>query len=156
MANPFITQSFNNQLPFVPSVSAGDLIPISSQDMGVFAFVNMGTLAAYIQTLITLPTEFIQQFASPLTGALMVMNQTSDNAWLVISPLGTIATATIQLPGIDSAIDGQVVQLTTTQTITAVTFSATGCAFSGVPANITALLPRRFRFCKVFNTWFLV
>jgi len=156
MSNPFLTQPYNNQLPYVSSVSGGDLIPISSQDAGVFAFVNMATIAAYIQTLLTPVSYFFTQYASPLTGTTVTLNQASTNVFLIVTPAGTIAAATFALPASSVVLDGQVVYIVTTQTVTTATFTASGASLSGAPTTLTAAAPVRFIFNQLFNTWYKI
>jgi len=58
---------------------------------------------------------------------------------LVLNPAGTLATGTINMPA--SPLNGQIIHVTTTQTVTALTVSGNGNSISGAPSTITASLP---------------
>lgn len=97
------------------------------------------------------------QYAEPSTGNTVVVAATTGK--LLLKPSGTLATLTVTLPGAAAAQDGQLVSVSSTQTITALTLNAgSGATVSNTP---TALTPSatgaygyQFVFRKADSTWY--
>jgi hypothetical protein len=97
----------------------------------------------------------VLQYSAPLTGAgITVKNNTSA---VVIEPIGTIAALGLALPA--APVDNQVVSVSTTQTITALTTSAaapTGVNVSLVPTTMLANSQFSMIYRLANNKWYRV
>lgn len=114
-----------------------------------------------------LPAEwvaYLQQFVAPayyyqvpLTGfAITIPNSVTT---LILEPAGTLATGTVTLP--TAPTDGQVVRITSTQTITALTVSvASTQTVRNAPTtfvpSLTGLMGYEFIFVLSNATWYRV
>ena len=74
------------------------------------------------------------QRVSPLTGATIVVP--GADAIIIVTPAGTIAALTIQMPPQANLLDGNTVQLGSSQIITSLTF--TGGTVLGAPSTVPA------------------
>jgi len=144
------------RLPVTPVVTAGDLIPVFSQDAGITMAASMSTIAAYIQTLLN-PVNYVTNiYSNPTTGTVLPASTLTSNLWYVIQPLATIAALTVNLPINGTAIDGQTVLITSTQQITAITVLASGSTVIGAPVSIYTSVPATFKYVQVLNSWIKV
>jgi len=75
------------------------------------------------------------RYLIPLTGFTETLEGT-DNLHLVVTPAGTLATGTINLPASTEAIDKQTVLVSTSQEITALTVGGNGATVVGVPTTL--------------------
>lgn len=89
----------------------------------------------------------------PLTGFTITV---PDNcSCLALNPAGILATGTITMPA--NPIDGQEVELTTTQTVTALTLNANaGQTISGAVSTLTAISPCKYRYFLSITKWLKV
>lgn len=87
----------------------------------------------------------------PITGfAITVGNNIST---LLLNPAGTLATGTITMPA--TPVDGQIVRLATTQTVTALTLNANaGQTISGNVATLTAAAPATYMYNLSGTKWY--
>ena len=156
--NPYYLSGLNNgaQLPWSPTVSGNDLIPLYSQQSGIPMYATMSTFAAYIQTLLNPANYFLDVYATPLTGQTVNCPSNSTNQWVILTPVGALANLALVLPGLGFAIEGQVVQLVSTQTISALSVTAPGCTVNGSVAVFGADNPLSYRYNQVLNIWFRV
>jgi putative copper export protein len=136
-----------NQLTAVDSLSSGDLFPLWSQDKGDTRRVSASTLAAYVASVAALGKP-ASQYASPLTGATVAVT-VAGNAWLILTPAGTIAALTVTLP--QSPVDGDTLRVTSSQTITTLTLG--GGTVSGGPTTMGAATPFTLAYDGVNSLW---
>lgn len=87
----------------------------------------------------------------PITGfTITIGNNTST---LILNPAGTLATGTITMPA--TPIDGQEVQITSSQTITALTVSPNAAqTISNAPTTLTAGIGYKFIYHVAGTNWF--
>lgn len=92
-------------------------------------------------------------YTAPSTG----FSQTISNAatYLIIEPAGTLATGTVTMPA--SPVDGQVVTIASTQTITALTHNPnTGQTLKGALTTIAADTNAAWLYKTSTTTWYRV
>lgn len=70
---------------------------------------------------------------------------------LVLNPAGTLATGAIDIPG--APTDGQVIEVSTTQTVTAFTVAASTTIRGGGLLTITPLIGLSWRYIASIATW---
>ena len=71
-----------------------------------------------------------------------------------LNPAGTIATLTVTLPASTLLIDGQILLLATSQTVTSLTLTAgSGTTVNGTNTTLTAAAPLMFVYSAASTTW---
>lgn len=93
------------------------------------------------------------EYLAPLTGfSITIPNYTS---LLILNPAGTLAAGTITMPA--AVFDGQIVSVTSSQTISTLTYTAnSGQTIIGAPTTITSTSPAKFVYRaanKTFYRW---
>ena len=84
----------------------------------------------------------------PLTGfTITIANNISS---LILDPAGTLATGTINLPA--TPIDGQIVRISSSQTITSLTVSGNGNTIKNAPTALTISATGSYGFTYIFHT----
>lgn len=145
-----------NQLSQLTTVSAGDLLPVYSQNNGDARKLAISALLTYFQQQFASPT-FATQAATPTTGFSIAVQQVSSNTWLLLTPAGTLAAGTITLPLNSVTPDGQELLVSSTQVITALSVSLNGAAAAnGFPTTLAANGFFRMRFYQPANSWYRV
>jgi CBS-domain-containing membrane protein len=74
-----------------------------------------------------------------------------DQQLLIINPAGALAVGAVALPG--SPTDGQVVEISSTKTVTALTVTASTTILGAGVLGITASTTLSWRFIQSINTW---
>ena len=145
-----------NQLSQLTTVSAGDLLPVYSQNNGDARKLAISALLTYFQQQFASPT-FATQAATPTTGFSIAVQQVSSNTWLLLTPAGTLATGTITLTLNSVTPDGQELLVSSTQVITTLSVSLNGAAAAnGFPTTLAANGFFRMRFYQPANSWYRV
>jgi hypothetical protein len=149
-----------NQLSSTDTLNAGDLVPVWKTNNGDTRKTSLTTLQAYMQANLTFPTvtgqaQFVVQYAAPVaTGFTVTLVSTSNNQWLILTPLAGYAAGTITFPPIASVVDNQEILIVSTQAVTALTISGNGATVSGAPAGISANAGLRFKFNALGSVWY--
>ncbi|HWD29282.1 MAG TPA: DUF2793 domain-containing protein [Rhizomicrobium sp.] len=90
-------------------------------------------------------------YQQPATGFAIAVSNTAGR--LILDPAGTLASGTITLPAAPK--DGQLLRLSTTQGITALTLApATGQSVVGAPATLGANTSAEFTYRAANTTWY--
>lgn len=141
------------------SLATADQVPVYTQSSGMRR-VSVSNLATKVAALApAVGDDKLTQYAAPsATGFTVTITPLTagQGVWLVLTPTGTLAAGTIALPASGSAVDRQEVLVNTTQTITALTVSASGLTVTGAPTTLAANGAFRMRFDAVLQTWFKV
>jgi hypothetical protein len=117
--------------------------------------MSVNQLITYFATNFANPT-FTVQTAVPTSGSTTAVTSTTTNTWLLLSPAGTLATATITLPAAASAVDGTVIIVNSAQEITALTVTSSGASVSGKPAGLLSGNSLTLRYNTAALTWYVV
>jgi hypothetical protein len=135
------------------TIAAGDYVAVSVS--GNDRKITITTLMTFLAGLISAPVDKVIQFESPVTGFSVDIEPPveGNSMWLVLTPTGTLATGTIILPVSGDATDGQEVLVCSSQTITALTVSATGLTVTGAPTTLAAGGSFLMKFDSVNSTW---
>lgn len=146
-----------NQLNAVDALSAADLVPIYSASNGDARKASLSVIAEYVQSTITVADDKVTQYAAPsTTGFAVQVNDSNQNAWLVLTPTGAFAAGTIKLPSLANAIDRQEILVNCTQAVTALTINGNGANVTGAPTSLAANGFFTLRFEAVTDTWYRV
>jgi len=139
-----------NRLTSATELSLSDLIPLWSASDQDTRKATFGALLTLMQDNLTLPTATLaQQFAAPATGETVVV-ETGDS-WLLLTPSGTLATLTVTLP--TDRTDGQIVRVTSSQILTALTVGGAGTTVNGAPTAMTANGFFTMAYSATLNVW---
>jgi hypothetical protein len=152
-----------NQLSTSDTLTAGDLLPIWRANNSDTRKTSLTTLQAFMQANLTFPSvaagvsQFVVQYAAPVaTGFTVTLVSTSNNQWLVMSPLGAYAAGTITFPPVASVVDNQEILIFSTQIVTALTISGNGATIAGSPGFISANGALRFKYNALGSVWYII
>lgn len=106
---------------------------VTNSDWRLTPFSAVKTLFQNAFSFLTAPTT---QYLVPLTGFTETLTGTAD-LHLIVTPAGTLATGTVNLPASTSAIDKQTVTVSTSQEITALTVGGNGATVVGGPTTLS-------------------
>ena len=102
-------------------------------------------------------TDPITQRNIPVTGATVAVTDDGNSYWLLLLPAGTLATLTVTLPAVANCVDGQTINVTSSQTITALTINGNGATdVIGEPTTMGATSPFTLKFDKTSLTWYKI
>jgi len=146
-----------NQLPVLNTISSGDQLPVYSPNNGDARRTSIGSLLTFFQQSFASPTLTTNLF-TPGTGFnIAVPTPVAQQQWMLIQPVGTLATGTVTLPLNTQTPDGTEVLVTTTQQITTFTLAANGAAqLYGAPTTLAAQDNFRVRYYQPTNSWYRI
>lgn len=148
-----------NQACSISDIQSGDKIRLYDTSNGDWRDSSIATLTAYIQANITVGKPvFNKEFSAPsATGFTVAVTDTSDNAWLILTPTAGFAAGTITLPAVANAIDNQEVLVNCTQVVTTLTIDGNGAtAVTGEPTTLAANDFFKLKYEAVTKTWYRV
>jgi hypothetical protein len=145
-----------NQLNAVDTPSGSDLLPLYSQANGDARKISLTNLANWLKTQFTVSDDKVTQYAAPLAGSTVLLTDTQNSVWLVLTPAGTLSALTLKLPLMANCVDKQEILVNTTQAVTTLTTDANGSSVIGAPTSLTANAFFRLRWDAVMKTWYRV
>lgn len=148
-----------NQLSLLSSVSAGDQLAVYAPSNGDTRRLAISSLLTYFQQNFASPTLATSHYVPSAGFSISVPTPVSEQQWLILQPVGTLATGTITLPLNTSTPDGTEVLLTTTQQITLLTIGLNGASSIygwASPGAFTAGAFMRLRFYSSTNSWYRI
>lgn len=142
--NSIVNGVCNQTIAAAPETSSRGYIPSDS-----------GLPGGQTPQTVLIPTSVMGggvQSVAPLTGASIVVSPGVAN--LILTPAGTIATATVTLPAAANLFNGQKLYIITSQTVTALTLTAgSGTTVNGTNTTVTAAAPLSFIYNQAALTW---
>lgn len=141
------------------TLTAASALPFYDPTNGADRRASVATLAELMAELLPQPGGLVTQYASPTaTGFTVTVSPPTDGAsvWLLLTPAAGYAAGTIVFPLVGDVNDGQEVLLTSTQSVSTVTWTGNGASVAGAPVGITAGSPLRFKFDRVTGAWYRV
>jgi len=115
------------------------------------AFTDLNTMLTELYAAQT-DLSTTMQTSAPTNGATVVCTDTNDNAHLVLTPAGTMATLTVTLPTNANSSTGQRVTISSAAEITAMTVSGSGLTV--LPATLPVPINGAVTYQKVAaNNW---
>lgn len=145
-----------NQLNAVDTPNASDLLALYSQSNGDARKLSLANFVAWLLTQITVTDDKVTQYAAPLAGTTVQVDDGGNSVWLILTPAGGLATLTVKLPLLANAVDKQELLINCTQVVTALTVDANGASVVGAPTALTANGFFRLRYDAVLKTWYRV
>ena len=141
----------------IDQIAGSDLLAAWSQANGASRKISFTNFLAWINTQgIEAQDNKITQYSAPLTGATLQINESGSSVWLVLTPAGTIAALTLNLPLNTAVTDRTELLVNSTQIVTALSFNANGATVVGAPTTLAANGFFRLRFDIVLQTWYRV
>lgn len=129
----------------------------AGNDSGQDYKYQSSALVSYVSANINVTDNKETQYASPsATGFSVSINDNSNSAWLLLTPLAGYAAGTIVLPALNNCVDKQEIIVNTTQAVTTLTINANGAQVVGAPTTLAANAYFTLRFDKLFSTWYRV
>jgi hypothetical protein len=146
-----------NQLNAADQVSGSDLLPLYSQANGDARKISLTNFLNWLESQqIATQDNKVTQYAAPLAASTTLLRDDQSSIWLILTPAGTIASATLKLPLVSNCIDRQEILVNCTQIVTALTIDANGGSVVGAPTALAANGFFRLRFDAVLKTWYRV
>lgn len=139
------------------SIGAASQIPFYDPSNGVDRRDSVTALAAIVATLLSTAAAPAAQYAAPnATGFSVQIAPVEDGAsvYLLLTPAAGYAAGTIVLPAQATCEDGQIVQVSCTQIVTALTVNGNGASVNGAPTTLAANAFFTLRFDGVFRAWY--
>lgn len=128
--NSLVNGVCNQTIAAGPATTGSELIPADTR-------LPNGQNPQTVLVPITVLRGGLTTLATPLTGASITT--TAQTSKLLLNPAGTIAALTIVLPAGSTLIDGQTLDVGSSQIVTALTLtSGTGTSIVGGPTTIAA------------------
>lgn len=135
-------------------VTAADVVPIASAQNGDDRGLTLAKLMAWLQGNLSFADgESVQQYAAPSTTGFNITVLQPDT-WLIITPVTLLATGTITLPSVRD--NQQWVQVSTSNTITALTVVGSGASVVGAPSGLLAGGFFTMAYDETTNAWYRV
>lgn len=146
-----------NQLSQMSQVSGADLLAVYSSNNGDARKLSISALLSYFQQTFASPTMATSVYV-PTTGfSIAVPTPVAQQQWMLLQPVGTLASGTITLPLNTATPDGTEVLITSTQIITTLTISLNGAtAANGAPTTLAANNFAHLRFVQSTNSWYRI
>lgn len=134
-------------------------IPFNDTQNGRDSKASLNDIAVVLQGLLTPLGERITQYASPNATGFNIQIAppvTGASMWLLLTPTAGFAAGTVTLPAKSTAIDGQEVQVSTTQAVTTFAVAGNGATVNGAPGTLAAGGFFTLRYEGVNGAWYRV
>jgi hypothetical protein len=138
----------------VDSISPSTLFAVNQN--GLDYNCTAAVVADFIEQNVTVNDGKVIQYSSPISASTVAISGTNNSVWLVLTPISTVASLTIQLPQVSGCVANQEVLVNTTQTITSLTVNLNGAVGGGVPTTLAANGFFTLRFEPVIQKWYRV
>jgi hypothetical protein len=125
-------------------LTAGPGITITNGDASVTISATLLPLRTQVET--PAATGFNVTVTSVVTGV-------TYDVWLLLKPTGAFATGTITLPAVGTCVDQQVVTVSCTQQVNALTVAGNGATVAGAPGVLSADSTFKLRYNLASTTW---
>jgi hypothetical protein len=146
-----------NQLPVLNTISSGDQLPVYSPNNGDARRTSIGSLLTFFQQSFASPTLSVNLYVPGSGFNITVPTPVSQDQWMLLQPVSTLATGTITLPLNTGVPDGTSVLITTTQEITSLTIALNGAtAIYGGVTFLGAGAATAIRFYQPTNSWYQI
>lgn len=139
-------------------ITAGSTLPFYDPANGADRRVSVTDLAVLLQTLLSSSAPAAQYSAPAATGFSVTVAPAvaGQSTWLLLTPAAGYAAGTVVMPDSATAVDGQEVSCTCTQSVATLTVSGNGATVNGAPASLSANGFFKLRFDGVFGAWYRV
>ena len=147
----------NIQTPVTPTLA--DRIALWATANGRTASTSLTLLLELFQDNLTFTDSSpATQYSAPLTGTTVAITDNDEDAHLILTPAGTIATLTITLPLNTNLADKQEVIVNSTQIVTTLTIDSNSATLSGTEASWLDTANNYFtlKYDLTLDTWYRI
>ena len=144
-----------NNLSQIDALGGGDQVPVYDSDAGTARKASLSQFVTYFKSAFASPDVDVI-ISSPIAGFNQVLAASTKSIWLILTPAGTLATGTVTLPPIADCFDGQMVLVTSTEPITALTVAGNGATVNGAPGALATDGFFELRYNTLLLSWFCV
>lgn len=126
---------------------------------GVARRASVQDLATVLAEILPTPGDLVTQYASPTGSGFTVTVAPPTNGasmWLLMTPAAGYAAGTVVFPAGAESVNGQELLITSTQSVSTVTWNGNGSSIAGAPSGITGGVPLRFRYDTVTASWYRI
>ena len=145
-----------NQLSSTSSLASGDQIPVYDASDGDARKASLSTLLSFIEANFANPDLETQTFAPTSNGFTVTATASTSSIWMIVNPTGAFATGTIQFPPDEDCFDGQVIVVTSSQAVAALTVDGNGATVAGAPSALGTNGFAQFRYQASATKWWCV
>lgn len=145
-----------NQLSSTSSLASGDQIPVYDASDGDARKASLSTLLSFIEANFANPDLETQTFAPTGSGFTVTATASTSSIWMIINPTGAFAAGTVQFPPDEDCFDGQVIVVTSSQAVTALTVDGNGATVAGAPSALGTNGFAQFRYQASATKWWCV
>lgn len=145
-----------NQLSSTSSLASGDQIPVYDASDGDARKASLSTLLSFIEANFANPDLETQTFAPTGSGFTVTATASTSSIWMIVNPTGAFAAGTVQFPPDEDCFDGQVIVVTSSQAVTALTVDGNGATVAGAPTTIGTNGFAQFRYQASVTKWWCV
>lgn len=140
------------------TITAASTLPFYDPNNGADRRGSVTELAALLQTLMSAPAPLAQYSAPVATGFSVTVAPAvaGKSVLLLLTPAAGYAAGTVVLPAVATAVDGQEVSCTCTQSVGTLTTNGNGATVNGAPTSLAANGFFTLRFDGVFGAWYRV
>lgn len=100
--------------------------------------------------------EALSQYSIPADGFNLQVTEGSEDVHVILTPAGTLATGTITFPNVSYLRDKQVILVTSTAEITALTVAGNGATLIGEPTTLPAEGYFTMKYDVMTTTWYRI
>lgn len=145
-----------NQLSSTSSLASGDQIPVYDASDGDARKASLSTLLSFIEANFANPDLETQTFAPTGSGFTVTATASTSSIWMIVNPTGAFAAGTVQFPPDEDCFDGQVIVVTSSQAVTALTVDGNGATVAGAPSALGTNGFAQFRYQASATKWWCV
>lgn len=139
------------------TITGSDLLAVWSQSNGASRKISFTNFLAWLDSqAIATQDNKVTQYAAPVTGATLQVQDDQNSIWLILTPTGTLSTLTLKMPLKSNVLDKTEVLVISSQIATTLSFDANGGTIIGAPTTIAANGFFTLRYDIVMQTWYRV
>ena len=144
-----------NRLSSVDTLQGGDQLPVYDTSNGDARKTSLTLLTDYVKGELGSDLNYFNQFAAPSANNFNVLlEQTGQSIWLVITPAGGLASGTVTLPNLGVLTDDQEIIIVCTNEVISFSIEANGATVEGAPTYLPAYSAFSLRYSLSQGTWY--
>ena len=144
-----------NRLSSVDTLQGGDQLPVYDTSNGDARKTSLTLLTDYVKGALGSDLNYFNQFAAPSANNFNVLlEQTGQSIWLVITPAGGLASGTVTLPNLGVLTDDQEIIIVCTNEVISFSIEANGATVEGAPTYLPAYSAFSLRYSLSQGTWY--
>jgi len=144
-----------NRLSSVDTLQGGDQLPVYDASNGDARKTSLTLLTDYVKSSLGSDLNYYNQFAAPSANNFNVLlEQTGQSIWLVITPASALGTGTITLPNVGVLTDDQEIIVVCTNEVINLSIEGNGATVAGAPTYLPPYSAFSMRYSLDQGTWY--